>query len=79
MRYRQLNLFYVRIYRFPSLIILRKFEKTKNVNPLIKSIYSSGDFIVDFCAGGGHLGLAAAAHFPESKVAIVDYKGTLSF
>ena len=33
-----------------------------------------GSVIVDFCAGGGHVGLAVASHFPETTVVIVDYK-----
>ena len=53
---------------------LRKEQQLQNLVLGVAKIYQAGDFVVDFCAGGGHLGLAVASHFPDSKVAIVDYK-----
>ena len=32
------------------------------------------DIIVDFCSGGGHLGLAAAALLPQCKILLVENK-----
>ena len=40
----------------------------------IVSNFEEKGVIVDFCAGGGHFGLAAAAHFPLCHVVIVDCK-----
>ena len=40
----------------------------------MKEIVNPGSRIVDFCAGGGHFGLAVGAEFPSSQVFIVDYK-----
>ena len=43
------------------------------IYPLLNQA-KAGDVIVDFCSGGGHLGLAAAALLPQCKVLLVENK-----
>ena len=46
----------------------------------LKSLYSSKIRIVDFCSGGGHLGIFLAHQFPECQVILVETKwGSLRY
>ena len=53
---------------------IRKQLQLQNLIGAMSPIIKSGSKIVDFCAGGGHFGIAVAALFPQSQVFIVDYK-----
>nr|XP_045613989.1 glutathione S-transferase C-terminal domain-containing protein homolog isoform X1 [Procambarus clarkii] len=52
----------------------RKCQQLENVVSAVKSITKKGDVIVDFCAGGGHVGIVAAYCLPECKVLLVENK-----
>ena len=53
---------------------IRKQLQLQNLIGAMSPIINIGSRIVDFCAGGGHFGIAVAALFPQSQVFIVDYK-----
>ena len=53
---------------------IRKQLQLQNLIGAMSPIIKTGSRIVDFCAGGGHFGIAVAALFPQSQVFIVDYK-----
>ena len=46
----------------------------KNLLYPLRSVAKPGNVIVDFCSGGGHLGLAAASLFPKCHVILVENK-----
>ena len=53
---------------------LRKEQQLQNlIYPLLK-IAQENNVIVDFCSGGGHLGLAAASLLPKCQIILVENK-----
>ncbi|KAK8746668.1 hypothetical protein OTU49_017132 [Cherax quadricarinatus] len=52
----------------------RKCQQLENVVSAIQIFAKKGDVIVDFCAGGGHVGIVAAFCLPECKVLLVENK-----
>ena len=52
----------------------RKEQQLKNLIHALAMVVREKSIIVDFCAGGGHFGLAAAQHFPSAHIVIVDCK-----
>jgi len=52
----------------------RKREQIENLVGMIESIAKEGDVIVDFCAGGGHLGIVLAYRLPKCHVIMIDLK-----
>jgi len=53
---------------------LRKRQQIENMVSLILPLLSSGDKIVEFCAGGGHLGIVVAYLRPDCQVVLVENK-----
>lgn len=52
----------------------RKLLQLQNMVARLRKMDTKGKIIVDFCAGGGHLGLAAAKVCPEATVVLVETK-----
>ncbi|XP_067663724.1 glutathione S-transferase C-terminal domain-containing protein-like [Haliotis asinina] len=52
----------------------RKCQQLENLVTSVTAMARSGDVIVDFCSGGGHLGLTAAYLLPECKVYLIENK-----
>ncbi|ELU14053.1 hypothetical protein CAPTEDRAFT_173011 [Capitella teleta] len=52
----------------------RKCQQLENLASVIVSMATDSDIIVDFCAGGGHLGLLVAYLLPQCKVILVENK-----
>jgi hypothetical protein len=51
---------------------LRKRQQIANLAMLASTLLRPGQIAVDFCCGGGHLGLALAALRPDVKVVLLD-------
>ncbi|XP_013387274.1 glutathione S-transferase C-terminal domain-containing protein [Lingula anatina] len=58
----------------PKSRIERKCQQLENLASAVVKIAKPGDVIVDFCSGGGHLGIAIAYLLPECKVILVENK-----
>lgn len=52
----------------------RKFEQLENLCKPVISIAKDNDIIVDFCSGGGHLGIIIAYLLPRCKVILLENK-----
>ncbi|XP_071088238.1 glutathione S-transferase C-terminal domain-containing protein-like [Haliotis cracherodii] len=52
----------------------RKCQQLENLVTSVTAMARTGDVIVDFCSGGGHLGLALAYLLPECKVYLIENK-----
>ncbi|XP_012253742.2 glutathione S-transferase C-terminal domain-containing protein homolog [Athalia rosae] len=52
----------------------RKFEQLKNLCRPVIAIAKPADVIVDFCSGGGHLGILIAYLLPKCKVILLENK-----
>ena len=52
----------------------RKCEQLENLALAVKSMARSGQVIVDFCSGGGHLGIVLAYLLPDVVVYLVENK-----
>ena len=50
----------------------RKRQQIDNLRELVARVVGPGDTIVEFGAGGGHVGLVLAAAFPECSVMLLD-------
>eukprot|EP01135_Chromosphaera_perkinsii_P006599 Nk52_evm1s554 gene=Nk52_evmTU1s554 len=51
---------------------LRKKLQIDTLFHVLRSIIKNGDTVVDFCAGGGHLGIVIAYFYPKCKVILID-------
>ncbi|XP_063413306.1 glutathione S-transferase C-terminal domain-containing protein-like [Mytilus trossulus] len=58
----------------PKKRLLRKCEQLENLVTAVLELAKPGDVIVDFCSGGGHLGIAVAYFLPECKVYLIENK-----
>lgn len=58
----------------PKKRLLRKCEQLENLVTAVLELAKPGDVIVDFCSGGGHLGIAVAHFLPECKVYLIENK-----
>ena len=58
----------------PSHKVERKRQQIDNLRALVNMVVKDGDIIVEFGAGGGHVGLVLAAVFPKSSVILLDRK-----
>ncbi|XP_035827501.1 glutathione S-transferase C-terminal domain-containing protein [Aplysia californica] len=52
----------------------RKCQQLENLVTAVQSVAKPGDIIVDFCSGGGHLGIVIAYLLPECQVYLVENK-----
>lgn len=50
----------------------RKCQQLENLATAVLAIHRPGDIIVDFCSGGGHLGIVIAYLLPDCKVYLVE-------
>ncbi|XP_072857942.2 glutathione S-transferase C-terminal domain-containing protein [Pogona vitticeps] len=53
---------------------LRKQQQLNNLVALVMQLAKPGDMIVDFCSGGGHVGIVLAYILPMSQVVLVENK-----
>ncbi|KAL8575601.1 hypothetical protein ACOMHN_028622 [Nucella lapillus] len=58
----------------PTKRVHRKCQQLQNLVTAVLEVARPGDVIVDFCSGGGHLGLAIAHLLPRSTVYLVENK-----
>ncbi|KAL8206890.1 UNVERIFIED_CONTAM: hypothetical protein K2H54_033765 [Gekko kuhli] len=49
---------------------LRKQQQLNNLVALVRKLARPGDVIVDFCSGGGHVGIVLAHILPSCQVAL---------
>ncbi|CAL1532458.1 unnamed protein product [Lymnaea stagnalis] len=52
----------------------RKCQQIENLVTAVQSVAKSGDVLVDFCSGGGHLGIVLAYMLPDCQVFLVENK-----
>ncbi|XP_071951589.1 glutathione S-transferase C-terminal domain-containing protein-like [Antedon mediterranea] len=52
----------------------RKCQQIENIVAAVKMIAKAGDYVVDFCSGGGHLGIVLAAVLPDCHIILVESK-----
>ncbi|XP_033118014.1 glutathione S-transferase C-terminal domain-containing protein-like [Anneissia japonica] len=52
----------------------RKCQQIENIVAAVKLIAEPGDKVVDFCSGGGHLGIVLASVLPECHIILVESK-----
>ncbi|XP_025085761.1 glutathione S-transferase C-terminal domain-containing protein-like [Pomacea canaliculata] len=52
----------------------RKCQQLENLATAIQEVARPDDIIVDFCSGGGHLGIVVAYLLPQCKVCLVENK-----
>ncbi|XP_039264733.2 glutathione S-transferase C-terminal domain-containing protein-like [Styela clava] len=57
-----------------SLRAMRKCHQIENLAHVVKNIAKEGDRIVDFCSGGGHVGIVLAHLLPNCKIILVENK-----
>ncbi|XP_078267709.1 glutathione S-transferase C-terminal domain-containing protein [Rhinoraja longicauda] len=53
---------------------LRKQQQLDNIISIVTKLAKPGDTIVDFCSGGGHLGIVLAHTLPSCQVILVENK-----
>ncbi|CAB0034049.1 unnamed protein product [Trichogramma brassicae] len=58
----------------PNKRLKRKFEQLESLCKPILKLSKKGDIIVDFCSGGGHLGILVAYLLPDCKVILLENK-----
>ncbi|XP_039278345.1 glutathione S-transferase C-terminal domain-containing protein homolog isoform X2 [Nilaparvata lugens] len=56
----------------PSSRLCRKMQQLENLCKAVLEVAKSGDTIVDFCCGSGHLGILVAHLLPDCTVLLVD-------
>ncbi|XP_048455474.1 glutathione S-transferase C-terminal domain-containing protein isoform X2 [Rhincodon typus] len=54
---------------------LRKQQQLDNIISIVTKLAKPGDTIVDFCSGGGHVGIVLAHTLPLCQVILVENKG----
>ncbi|BFZ24480.1 hypothetical protein BsWGS_27519 [Bradybaena similaris] len=52
----------------------RKCQQLENLVTAVQAVHKSGSILVDFCSGGGHLGILMAYLLPECQVYLVENK-----
>lgn len=52
----------------------RKCQQLENIVSAVQFVAKDGDVIVDFCAGGGHVGIVLAYCLPQCKILLVENK-----
>lgn len=57
-----------------SIRAMRKCQQIENFVEAAKSVCKDGDTIVEFCCGGGHVGIVLAFLMPSCKVVLLDNK-----
>ncbi|CAL4087849.1 unnamed protein product, partial [Meganyctiphanes norvegica] len=62
--------------KLPASRLQRKHEQLDNIVSAVMSIAKDGDSIVDFCAGGGHVGIVLAYCLPKCNIMLVENKGS---
>jgi len=58
----------------PAARLQRKCEQLENMVAALRLVAKPNDVIVDFCAGGGHVGILAAYLLPQCQVILVENK-----
>lgn len=53
---------------------LRKQQQLNNLVAAVKKLAKPGDMIVDFCSGGGHVGIVLAHMMPSCQVVLIENK-----
>ncbi|XP_013807335.1 glutathione S-transferase C-terminal domain-containing protein isoform X2 [Apteryx mantelli] len=53
---------------------LRKQQQLNNLVAVVKKLAKPGDVIVDFCSGGGHVGIVLAHMMPSCQVVLIENK-----
>ncbi|NXA36462.1 GSTCD protein, partial [Eudromia elegans] len=53
---------------------LRKQQQLNNLLAVVKKLAKPGDVIVDFCSGGGHVGIVLAHTLPSCQVVLIENK-----
>ncbi|NXK51764.1 GSTCD protein, partial [Chauna torquata] len=53
---------------------LRKQQQLNNLVAAVKKLAKPGDVIVDFCSGGGHVGIVLAYMMPSCQVVLIENK-----
>ncbi|XP_064366624.1 glutathione S-transferase C-terminal domain-containing protein isoform X2 [Dromaius novaehollandiae] len=53
---------------------LRKQQQLNNLLAVVKKLAKPGDVIVDFCSGGGHVGIVLAHMMPSCQVVLIENK-----
>nr|DBA28859.1 TPA: hypothetical protein GDO54_009150 [Pyxicephalus adspersus] len=53
---------------------VRKQQQLNNLLSVVKNMAKSGDIIVDFCSGGGHVGIVLAYMLPSCQVVLIENK-----
>ena len=60
--------------KLPASRLQRKCNQLESLVKIVISIAREGDIIVDFCAGGGHLGIILAFLLPQCQIIFVENK-----
>ncbi|XP_077332794.1 glutathione S-transferase C-terminal domain-containing protein [Lithobates pipiens] len=58
----------------PSGRAVRKQQQLNNLLSVVKNMAKPGDIIVDFCSGGGHVGIVLAYMLPLCQVVLIENK-----
>ncbi|KAL3880203.1 hypothetical protein ACJMK2_032464 [Sinanodonta woodiana] len=58
----------------PEKRVARKCQQLENLATAVKAIARDGDVVVDFCSGGGHLGIVLAYLLPKCQIYLVENK-----
>ncbi|XP_061100226.1 glutathione S-transferase C-terminal domain-containing protein isoform X1 [Conger conger] len=53
---------------------VRKRQQLNNLVAMVTRLARSGDTVVDFCSGGGHVGIALAHTLPDCQVVLIENK-----
>ncbi|XP_026517376.1 glutathione S-transferase C-terminal domain-containing protein-like, partial [Terrapene carolina triunguis] len=53
---------------------LRKQQQLNNLVSMVTKLSKPGDVIVDFCSGGGHVGIVLAHMLPSCQVVLIENK-----
>ncbi|KAG9344134.1 hypothetical protein JZ751_012616 [Albula glossodonta] len=53
---------------------VRKQQQLNNLVAMVTRLACSGDMVVDFCSGGGHVGIALAHTLPKCQVLLIENK-----
>ncbi|MBN3326130.1 GSTCD protein, partial [Atractosteus spatula] len=53
---------------------LRKQQQLNNLVAMVTKVAQPGDTVVDFCSGGGHVGIVLAHTLPECQVLLIENK-----
>ncbi|OWF47057.1 glutathione S-transferase C-terminal domain-containing protein-like [Mizuhopecten yessoensis] len=56
----------------PKKRLMRKCQQLENLVTAVQAMAKPGDIIVDFCSGGGHLGLVIAYLMPDCQIYLVE-------